>query len=479
MSSAHTAISSYLTPVLVTMAGIASLGLTFFLVQGGVLYMTSTGKPENLEHAKKVIKNALIGLCLVVGAGTLALILMHAYHQPAVSPTTALPKLTPVQPNSGGLSITDVIIKTIVGVLNNIIQSVAAPFLNALSYFTSSTPLMGDNKTVVDLWLTILGIADGVFVLVIALVGFQVMSASSLGFDELEFKHLLPQIGMTFLLMNTSFFLIDGVIGLSNAMIHALQIGFNTPSVWSVLQDIAKQANGMGLAAMLIMLVFVVLAVILLVYYVGRLVTLYIGAALSPLIALLWLVPGFKDFALSAIKAYITTIFVLFVHVVILLLAASIFAGLTTASPGSTPDPMMSMIVGLATVIALLKTQGVMMQLTYASVGPRTLRKLGGEFMNGMAFVGGRARAVNATVSSARAKRSLSPVAAEAAANARTSTVKARSSGSGSKPRTGYKPAGVDHMIWDDELPTPKPAVKTPAIKTKASAKPKIEKDES
>src|SRR5690606_33624035 len=113
------------------------------------------------------------------------------------------------------------------------------------------------------------------------------------------------------------------------------------------------------------------LSVVLLVYYVGRLVTLFIGAVLSPLVILIWLVPGFRDFSESAAKTYLTTIFVLFVHVVILQLAASLFVGMSAASDSPVPDTLMSMIVGLATILALLKTQGAMMQLSYVSMGAR------------------------------------------------------------------------------------------------------------
>ena len=72
--------------------------------------------------------------------------------------------------------------------------------------------------------------------------------------------------------------------------------------------------------------------VVLLVYYVMRIVTLYIGAVLSPLVSMLWLVPGFRDFAETAFKTYLTTIFVLFTHVIILQLSSSILTGLATAS---------------------------------------------------------------------------------------------------------------------------------------------------
>lgn len=398
-SSTSEIMREYVTPTLQGMCVFASLICVFFLVNGGIRYVTSSGKPERLESAKSVLRNALIGLVIVLAAGSLTAILNHSFHQAAGPVATHLPALSDVKPESTGGGLAGVLIKAVTGFLNNIIQSAAAPFLAALSYFTTSTPLIADNSSVFNLWLALVGIADAIFALVVALLGFHVMSASTFGLDEIEFKHLLPRLALIFALMNSSVFLIDGIIHLSNAMIHALTAGFSQTSVWDVLTSVAKDSGGYGPAALLIMLAFLIFSVILLVYYVGRIVTIYIGAVLSPLVLLLWLVPGFRDFAENAMKTYFSTIFVLFVHVVILELAASLFTGMMAGSATHTIDPLMSMIVGLATLVALLKTQGVMMQLSYASVGPRTARKLGGQFMNGVSYIAGRGKAVAGTVS--------------------------------------------------------------------------------
>jgi hypothetical protein len=131
------------------------------------------------------------------------------------------------------------------------------------------------------------------------------------------------------------------------------------------------------------MLIFLILTFILLVYYVGRIVTLYLGAVLAPIVLLLWLLPSFRDFASNTIKTYISTIFVLFVHVIILLLAGSILSSLVV-SGSNQPDQIMSLVVGMSTLVALIKTQGVMAQLNYASIGPRSLRRLSGQFANSL-----------------------------------------------------------------------------------------------
>lgn len=373
---------SVVQPIIDSLSLIAGLICAGFIINAGIHYITSSGKPEKLERAKRIMRDALIGLVLVLGAATLTSILSHAYGSPSPSPAEHLPALTSVKPSGTSLTLVDVLVKAITGVLQNIIESIGSPIINTLSFFTSGTPFMAENGSVFKLWLATVAVADVLFVLAVCFLGFHIMSASTFGLDEIEFKHLLPQLGLIFLLINSSIFAIDMIISLSNGMIDALRAGFGNNNVWQVLVTVTDRSAELGLATLLIELVFLVLSFMLLVYYVGRLVTLYLGAVLSPLILLLWLLPSFKDFATSATKTYLITIFVLFVHVVILLLAASIFASLIISSSSQLPDPIMTLVVGLSTIVALIKTQGVLAQLNYASVGPKSLRRLGGQFMN-------------------------------------------------------------------------------------------------
>lgn len=384
VSAANDVMRAYIVPTMLMLGGIATLVCTFFIVMAGYQYMTSRGSPDKLEHAKRVLKNALIGMVIVISAGTMTAILSNAYGNTNPTGVQNIPTLETFEQPKDDLSVTDILIKAIIGLFKHIIQSAASPFLKALDYFTHETPLMAQNGSVFKLWLTCVVIADALFILVVALLGFHVMSAASLGFDEIDIKHLIPQLIFTFMFINLSIFAIDLVIGLSNVMIKAIEAAFSSLSVWDVLSKVADGADGMGLVALLIMVAFIVLSVLLLIYYVMRLVTLYIGAVLSPLIGLLAILPGFKDFALTAVKTYLTTIFVLFVHVIILQLAASLFA--TTGTNEATPNSFMAVIVGIAALLALLKTQGVMMQMSYVAAGPRALRKLGGQFMTGISY---------------------------------------------------------------------------------------------
>jgi hypothetical protein len=426
-SGAVTAMQNYVAPTIQTLAALASIACVFFIVNAGYLYMTSSGKPEQMDHAKHVLKNALLGLLIVLAAATLVSILSNAYGSPHDVNNATLPNLQSIPPNDVGNGLIDILIKAVTGFLNNIIQAVATPFLDALNFFTKSTPLMAENQSVFNFWLAMVGISDVLFVVIIALLGFHVMSASTFGFDEIEFKHLLPRIALVFLLMNTSIFFIDGIIELSNALITAVGKVSGASSVWDTLTSVVKEAGGQGLAALLMMMAFIVFSVILLVYYVGRLVTLFIGAVLSPLVTLLWLVPGFRDFAETAFKTYLSTIFVLFVHVVILQLSASLFTGMAASSGNDVPDTLMAMVVGLATVMALLKTQSVMMQFSYVSMGARNMRKLGGQFINGVSYMTGKGKAAASTVrsktDSAKKARAMSSVESRAVRTGKTQSV--------------------------------------------------------
>ena len=138
-SGALSVMRAYVAPTMQTLIAVSSLACVFFLIYGGYLYMSSGGKPDTLIHAKRVLRNALIGLVIVLAAATITSLLVNAYGHPASGASAQLPSLQaiPAQPVSSGL--VDVLIKAATGFLNTIIQAVATPFLAALTFFTQST----------------------------------------------------------------------------------------------------------------------------------------------------------------------------------------------------------------------------------------------------------------------------------------------------------------------------------------------------
>ena len=372
-----------LAPLIKSLVGLASVVATLFIIVGGIHYITSSGDPTKLLKAKRIIRGAITGLVVVLAAGLLISFLNNAYQTTPPVSLNELPPLADVSDDSGRGGIAELLIKAIVGLISHIIETAAQPFIASLEYFTRSTPLMAGNQSVFSLWLVTVGIANSLLVLVVILLGFRMMSASSLGFEEATLGQLLPKLGAVFLLMNMSIFIIDILIGISNLMVSALNQIQPATSLWQSLGSLADTATVAGIASLIIMLVFLVLVVVLLVYYVMRLVGLYLGAVLSPIVALLQLLPGFRDFGMTATRLYLVNIFVLFVHGLIILLASSLFSSLLDSGQ-SAQNSVMAMVLAIATLISLLKTQSLMQQMSYVSVGPKAIRKLGNQFINGI-----------------------------------------------------------------------------------------------
>ena len=64
-------VASFTTDTLSIVTLISAAAAVFFLIRGGYIYITSTGKPDALEDAKKTIRNALIGLVLILAANAI------------------------------------------------------------------------------------------------------------------------------------------------------------------------------------------------------------------------------------------------------------------------------------------------------------------------------------------------------------------------------------------------------------------------
>ncbi|MFA4846221.1 MAG: hypothetical protein WC654_06730, partial [Patescibacteria group bacterium] len=195
-------IEQFTHDTLSTLIVLASLAAAFFLIRGGYLYITSSGRPDALDDAKRTIKNALIGLAVVIGAAVFSSLLSGAFNEPATSSLGQSIALTPIEPTAPDSTLAQVLIDAITGFLQTIVLSATKPILDGIIALLTSTPSLIANSVVFNFWLTIVGITDSLFALVIGLLGFHVMSASSFGFEELSLKQLFPRIGLAFLVAN-------------------------------------------------------------------------------------------------------------------------------------------------------------------------------------------------------------------------------------------------------------------------------------
>lgn len=374
-------VAGFARDTLTTLIILASLAAVFFLIRGAYVYITSTGKPEALDEAKRTIKKALIGLVIVIGASVFSSLLNNAFTQPTTGFSETTINLSPIVPAEPDSSLTQILLNAVSGFLQNIIQSATEPILDGIIWFLTSTPTLSTNSVVFNFWLTIVGITDTLFVIVIALLGLHVMSASSFGFEELSLKQLFPRIALAFLLANTSIFLIDWLIALCQTLISAVLKatgGISQAWILNAFDPVALVSGSTALITLIFMVIFILLAVILLLFYISRLMILAFGAVISPLVFLIWLLPKGTDFAENLFKAYLVTIFTLFVHVVIIQLASSFLT-----IPGQEgANPFISVLVGIALFSILLKTTATSIQLALASQTTGAVKRFGGQLFN-------------------------------------------------------------------------------------------------
>lgn len=380
-AQSNTQVADFTKQTLSTLILFATLGSVFFLIKGGYSYITSTGNPDAIEQAKKTIRNALIGLVLVVSSGVLVQLLTSAMTTPASTSSATQLTLKPIVPQTPSDGLTQVLLDAINGFIQSLVQSATKPLTDGIISFITTTPSVVTNSVIFNFWLTIVGITDTLFVLLVAVLGFQFMSASSLGFEEIEFKHILPKIGLAFIGANSSIFIVDWILSLSNTLVNTLLAvtgGIDRAWVLNAINlDTLKDGSVIPIT-LIFMLLFVVLAAILLLFYISRLIVIALGAVVSPLIFLLWALPKFADFAEISTKAYLTTVFTVFIHVIIIQLASAFFA--LPEQSGS--NAFLSVLLGIGLLLTLLKTQSFMLQLMFYNTGRGMVRKLGGQIMN-------------------------------------------------------------------------------------------------
>lgn len=373
-------VTSFTSDTLSIITIISAAAAVFFLIRGGYVYITSTGKPDALEEAKKSIRNALIGLILVLSASSIVSLLQGALIGDVGNGTVANLPVTQIESVAPSEGLTQVLIDAVNGFIQNVVESSTKPIVDGIMTFLGSTPSLLDNSSIVKFWLIMLGITDSLFVLVVALLGLQFMSASTFGFEEIEFKHLLPRIGVAFLGANVSLFLADYAIKASNALVSGVLSatgGLNHAWISNAV-TVSSITNGTAPFIILIfLLIFLIVSIVLLLMYISRFIVISLGAVLSPFIFLLWTLPKTADFAEMAVKGYFVSVFMIFVHVVTIQLA-----GTFLTLPEQTNNSIISVAVAIGLLLTLLKIPSFMMQLILFSRSVGAVRHVGSQITN-------------------------------------------------------------------------------------------------
>ncbi len=359
---------------------VATASAVFFLVKAGYSYITSTGKPEALERAKLTLRNALLGLILVIAANVVVGVFDDAFNSSNGNADGTSLSVVAIEASEPSEGLTQVLIDAVTGFIQNIVESATEPIVNGVLGYLTTTPTLLDNSVIKNFWLVSVGIVDGLFVLVVALLGLQLMSADTFGFEQLEFRQLLPRIGLNFLGANVSLFLANYAIITCNALVQAVLNstgGLNRAWVVDAINPVSLISGATPLIILIFLVMFLMVSIVLLLLYISRLIVISLGAVLSPFIFLLWTLPGTSDLARISTKTYLVTVFMVFIHVVMVQLAGSFLA-----LPENNENSLISIAVAIGLFITLLKTPSIMMQLVFYTSNNQTLKKLGGQVMN-------------------------------------------------------------------------------------------------
>lgn len=361
---------------------VSSAAAVFFLIKGGYLYLTSTGKPEAVIQAKKTIKNALIGLVIVLSAGVIVSLFRGALNGAGSSGGSSAISIAPIESVKPTGGLTQVLIDAVSGFMQNIVESSTKPIVDGIVGYLTTTPSLLNNKVIFNFWIVILGITDSLFVVVVALLGLHFMSASTFGYDEVELPQLFPKIGLAFLGTNISLFLADYVIVTVNAMVKTVidsTGGLSSAWIIDAINPASFITGNTPLITLIFLILFLIIAIVLLFMYIGRLIMISLGAVLSPFIFLLWIIPKFSDLAEIAMKSYVASVFVVFIHVVIIQLASAFLA-----LPSKSGNSLISIAVAIGLFLTLLKVPSFMMQMVFYTSKNGAFRKLGHQIINVM-----------------------------------------------------------------------------------------------
>ncbi len=373
-------ISSYTDSTLQIITAIATTAVVLFLVRGGYQYITSTGSPDALENAKRTIRNALIGLVIVLAARVIMSGFQHALSPASNDSGSSAVNLTPITTTTPKEGLTQVLIDAVSAFMQNIVESSTKPIVDGIMGYLTTTPSVLSNSVVLKFWLVSLGIVDALFVVVVALLGLHVMSATSFGFEEIELKHLIPRIGLAFLGANMSLFLADYSIVTCNALVNAVlnsTDGLHQAWIQDAINPATLITGTTPLITLIFLIIFLIVAIVLLLMYISRLILISLGAVLSPFVFLLWLTPKGADIAEMSVKTYLVSVFMIFVHVVVIQLAGSFLT-----LPGTANNSLVSIAVAIGLLFTLLKVPSLMMQMVTYTSNNGALRKMGNQMMN-------------------------------------------------------------------------------------------------
>jgi hypothetical protein len=318
--------------------------------------------------------------------------------QPAPPPPTGKPSPTPVptpdpapgplppggiptgadDDSGGGLfDIAGDIRNAIVSFIEWIATTGLKPVLTTLGGTVLSTPDLTANTAVHTVWMTSLVVANSIFVLLIVIAGFIMMSQHTLQ-AQYGLKEILPRIAVAGIVTNTSLLIIGKVIEIANALCTAIAgQGVDGNAAAATINEALSSAGNIGSGTFLIALLILgvmVMAIMVIITFVLRIAMLVLLIVLAPLALICHAIPQTEGLAYMWWRGLFACFAIQLGQAVILLATLRVFLtpkGPTVLGMPASSSGLLGVLVCLTMLWLLVKMPAWMRMFILGPLGQR------------------------------------------------------------------------------------------------------------
>ncbi len=249
--------------------------------------------------------------------------------------------------------------QTTTNILTDVLSGLAKDFGDAIVGFINNvnfltrTPesLSYDNELVKQFATATQVLADGLLAVVVLVSGYNVMLRPYMGATYTGALEFLPRLLLGAILINTAAWWCRLAIDANNAACGV----FGAPSIADVVSTILRVAVD-HVSGLLMLLVATVMAILLLIQQLMRLALVDVLLILSPLAALLWILPQSQSWGRLGGRLFVATVFAQAVQVLTLRLGFNLATGL----PPLTASGLLQPLLGIAVLALTLKIPSLM-----------------------------------------------------------------------------------------------------------------------
>ncbi len=249
--------------------------------------------------------------------------------------------------------------QTITSILTDFLSGLARDFGDAIVGFINDvnfltrTPenLSYDNELVKQFATATQMLADGLLAVVVLVSGYNVMLRPYMGATYAGALEFVPRLLLGAILINTAAWWCRLAIDANNAACSV----FGAPSIADVVSTILRVAVD-HVSGLLMLLVATVMAILLLIQQLMRLALVDVLLILSPLAALMWILPQSQSWARLWGRLFVATVFAQAVQVLTLRLGFNLATGL----PPLTASGLLQPLLGIAVLALTLKIPSLM-----------------------------------------------------------------------------------------------------------------------